>query len=435
MRVVFTSPRGLLRGHAAGLTPAGAIHGGFARYLWRGQGIGGRATALLLLAIAPLGLALLAGAATARHGRVVAARRKKPMLRQLIEQLAIAWCCGVLPEWYYIFDLYEPGRLDSAGDYLLRHELKAGLYGLLKFSLREIRPAQWPRVSVSDKLAFTRACLAAGLPVIPIWLALDRGRQVFPDSGGGFPDADLFLKRTAGRGGIGAERWEYDGAGGWRGPPGVRLDRAGLVAHVARLSQREPYLVQPRLVTRSDLRDLSGAALSTIRVMSCINEAGAFEVTDAVFRMSRGEASVVDNFHAGGIAAAVDLATGTLGRATDLRLGLTPSWCERHPDSGGRILGRRQPLWPEVLALVARAHAVFDSRAVIGWDIALTDAGPVIVEANGAPDVDILQRTQHRPLGNERLGQIIAFHLERALARRLPARVGRRHPVRVPRAR
>jgi hypothetical protein len=40
-------------------------------------------------------------------------------------------------------------------------------------------------------------------------------------------------------------------------------------------------------------------------------------------------------------------------------------------------------------------------------------AGTLVVEGNGAPDLDIVQRTHREPVGNARLGQLLAFHLRR----------------------
>jgi hypothetical protein len=127
--------------------------------------------------------------------------------------------------------------------------------------------------------------------------------------------------------------------------------------------------------------------------------------------MAIGANSTVDNFHAGGILANVDLASGRLGRATDI--GLTPDigWVDEHPDTKAAITGRRLPLWPEVLALASRAHAAFSHRVLVGWDIAVAADGPCLVEGNVAPDSDLHQRASGEPLGGGRFGELLAYHL------------------------
>jgi hypothetical protein len=124
----------------------------------------------------------------------------------------------------------------------------------------------------------------------------------------------------------------------------------------------------------------------------------------------------VDNIHAGGIAASIDLATGRLGRATDLGVATTSRWHERHPVTDAIILGRILPHWPGALDLVRRAHALIGDRVVVGWDVAILEDGPCLVEGNGKPDVDLIQRPHRAGLGNSRLGEIMAFHLRNFLA-------------------
>jgi len=177
-------------------------------------------------------------------------------------------------------------------------------------------------------------------------------------------------------------------------------------------------LLQPRLLNHPEIRDLSGEVLSTIRLVTLHDEKGGFECTHAVFKMAASPSAVVDNFHAGGIAAKVDLASGELGRAVDL--GFTPGhgWCESHPITGVPILGRKLPLWSEVVALVLRAHAAIPMRTLVGWDVALLPDGPVLVEAQGSSDLDFVQRTHEAGLGASRCGELLAHHVERAIRKR-----------------
>jgi len=86
-------------------------------------------------------------------------------------------------------------------------------------------------------------------------------------------------------------------------------------------------------------------------------------------------------------------------------------WRTHHPDTGAPIEGRVLPFWPETVALACRAHAAFLPRVIVGWDIAITSGGPVLIEGNGAPGIDLLQRAYREPFGNSRLGELMAFHL------------------------
>ena len=140
-------------------------------------------------------------------------------------------------------------------------------------------------------------------------------------------------------------------------------------------------------------------------------------MTDAVLRMARNPTAAVDNFHAGGVAASVDIATGKLGKATGGAWGATAGgWFDRHPTTGVRIEGRELPFWRESVELVRRAHRLaFSDQVVIGWDVAILRDGPCLVEANKGPDLDIIQRVGGKPLGSQRLGRLLAFNLQRAV--------------------
>ncbi len=282
-------------------------------------------------------------------------------------------------------------------------------------------PAARSTEYLSNKALFTERCRHYQLPAIPVLMVLKDGEIArYETTGPLLPPTDLFIKMMRGTGGRGAERWAHLGGGCYRGAQGHVLGEEALIARVRvmTLTCRKGYIVQPRLVNHRDIRDLSNGALTTVRVMTCRNERGEYEVTSAAFRMAQGDNTVVDNFHAGGILAKVDIQTGELGRATDGALALGPGtgWCERHPDTGGQILGRRLPFWPEILDLVRRAHATaFSDHVVIGWDVAILDDGPRLVEGNKGPDLDLVQRSHGEPFGNARFGELLAYNLRRSL--------------------
>ena len=199
--------------------------------------------------------------------------------------------------------------------------------------------------------------------------------------------------------------------------PGEAMSSSALLERLASRSRSEPIIVQPRLRPHERSSDLTAGALPTVRIVTCLNEAGRGEVIGAVFRMSIGMNRTVDNVHAGGIAAAVNLVSGQLSRATNLGADVRLGWLSVHPDTNATIEGRTLPYWEAAKRLAVRAHREFADRVVIGWDIAILDDGPIIVEGNGNPDMDIVQRFMREGLREQRFGELLAYHLRQ----RLPA--------------
>ena len=64
---------------------------------------------------------------------------------------------------------------------------------------------------------------------------------------------------------------------------------------------------------------------------------------------------------------------------------------ETHPTTGIRLVGVQVPRWSDVLSLVHRAQACFAGSPTIGWDVGLTQEGPLLVEGNSQYDFDLLQ--------------------------------------------
>ncbi len=390
-------------------SPAGRVHRLCNDALWPAVNLGLSARNLATIALWPMVAAARARSVVRCHGAAVERLTGKPPSRQFLEQVATAIQYRIAPVYYYVFELYLPEQRRLAPHYLMRYETKEIAYRLLY----PIATVGYRPTPLKNKLEFARHCRVNGVRRVDVYMLFEDGRRVeAADMMEQLPQADLFVKPVLGKGGGGAELWRCAGGGSYRSSRGDECDAAGLIGHVAELSRAEPFIIQQAVRNHRDLLDLGGGALSTVRMLSCRNEAGDHEVTCAAFRMSVDPASPVDNFHAGGLAAAVELATGMLGPATGL--GRTPDsrWHDRHPLTGGQIAGRRLPMWPETMDLAVQAHRSFPDYVVIGWDIAVLEDGPCVIEGNRGPDIDIHQRTCRGPIGNGRFGELLAFNLE-----------------------
>jgi hypothetical protein len=369
-------------------------------------------------------------------GRTVAERTGKPVSAQLREQYRLAQRHGFLPEWYYAFDLFEPRNQARGQAFLFSHHKRQ----LVKFLRRRLFGS--PPLICTDKVAFYNQCVDAGLPAVPV-IAVARGRQVEFESGfERVPDSDLFIKPVAARRGYCAERWDLAGDGLYHGRNTAhrslgRTGKTGILERLAKLSvrrsgfyvtKRSPlrlklsfppldYMLQPRIANHTSLADLCNGALSTVRVVSILDERGRGEVTHGTLRMAVGNNRTVDNFRAGGLVSAIDIKTGRLSAATDLGLGRNTGWFDRHPTTGGQIAGRRIEMWDEIRGLAVRAHRAFADQIYVGWDVAPTPDGPVLLEAQGLANLDTAQRAYRTPLGETRFGELLAFHVARALDR------------------
>jgi hypothetical protein len=344
-----------------------------------------------------------------KNGGVVARSHSHSRARQCVDQLRLALTSGLLPPWYYVFELYEAHERKNALAYLTRGQTKHGANRLFVKALGSSSP-------LADKEAFSRFCARHELRTLPVLFSVHdaclRG-ITGPDE---LMKADLFVKPVCERGGRGAERWDFVADGLYRDVAGRILSGGQLLGRLREMSRWQPFLVQERARNHHALWDLGNGALSTVRIITCLDERGWPEMIGAVLKMAIGTNVTVDNVHAGGIAAPVDLRSGRLGQATHAGFDARRGWIDRHPQTGAMITGRTLPRWEQLCELVRKAHWAFCDWVVIGWDVAILAEGPSLVEGNQGPDIDLIQRPLRTGFGDSRLGELIAFHLDRTEA-------------------
>jgi hypothetical protein len=124
-------------------------------------------------------------------------------------------------------------------------------------------------------------------------------------------------------------------------------------------------------------------SVNTVRVITCFRNDVA-KVVICTARFGTGD-SIVDN-HC--ISAGVDLDTGII--VTPAREAKKSGMHLYHPDTGYQIIGTKLPQWEELMALMKELARVVPEQRVVGWDMAYSTAGWVVVEGNTRPSLQLL---------------------------------------------
>jgi len=141
----------------------------------------------------------------------------------------------------------------------------------------------------------------------------------------------------------------------------------------------EGFVVEEHIEQCSELASFHPASVNTVRLTTVRMSNGDIYIIHRPFiRFGQG-GRCVDNGGNGGIIAAIDYETGIIKAAIDERMNRFVV----HPDTGKKILGYKIPLWEEAKAFAVQLAKVLPELKYCGWDIALTDKGWVMVEANG----------------------------------------------------
>lgn len=152
-----------------------------------------------------------------------------------------------------------------------------------------------------------------------------------------------------------------------------------------RLTGLDEYLVTEFVEQHDYAATIFPDATNTLRLHSVFDrQTGEAEVFRALHRFGSEASAPTDNWSRGGYCVPVDIATGRLKRLL-LVDGATRSARERHPVTGAQVAGVTVPHWEQVCELVREAARLHRYAPLVGWDIAVTADGPVLIEANARP--------------------------------------------------
>jgi len=164
------------------------------------------------------------------------------------------------------------------------------------------------------------------------------------------------------------------------------------------------YVVEEAVRNIDTIARFNSSSLNTFRVITFKLARNRWIVIGAALKVGRA-GSLVDNSSAGGLFVPIE----DDGR-TGLALNVSENTrCTHHPDSQVLLKGIEPEGLNEALELALRASRKLSFMGTLGWDIAPTKQGPMILEANAFYAVDLIQTTSGGLITDEML-QVLEAH-------------------------
>jgi hypothetical protein len=227
-----------------------------------------------------------------------------------------------------------------------------------------------PLRTVEDLREWLRNYVGDGLVFKPLWGR--EGFQVLVFGGRASDDPGTFLT-------LAGERYDAERL----------IEFSRKTADLKRIGADEPesYLLEERIRPHPALAELIGPTLCCVRIVTLIGLAGAPSILGAVYKLQP-EPLGVDHLSYGALGSWVDVESGKLGPGRS-RHGL--GYSSVIPGTDKTFVGFELPHWEEIKQLALRAAIVFPWARSIGWDIAISDRGPVLIEGNADWSTSLLQ--------------------------------------------
>ena len=156
-------------------------------------------------------------------------------------------------------------------------------------------------------------------------------------------------------------------------------------SQIIRLSEvlgKEPLIFESVVKQTKQFAAFNSTSVNTVRFMTTLWPDKSARVIATFIKIGR-EGKCVDNAGGGGnVDVCVDTDTGEIKYAIQYDGWRNIKEIEKHPDSGNQLKGVVIENWEAIKAKVVRFQQSFPYCKAAGWDIAITDDGPVVIEVN-----------------------------------------------------
>lgn len=177
----------------------------------------------------------------------------------------------------------------------------------------------------------------------------------------------IIVKPLDGEGGKGIEKFEY-----------TTDENAKEIYN--KLLENKQLLIEECIKQHHDMDKLYDKSVNTLRMFTFYKDGQAYFL-QAILKMGNG--GVVDNFSSGGMYTYVSDEGIVFVEAIDQ----ADNIFYEHPISREKIVGFKVPMFEQAIEMVKEAAKVVPEVGYVGWDVAISADGPVLVEGNCYPGV------------------------------------------------
>lgn len=158
----------------------------------------------------------------------------------------------------------------------------------------------------------------------------------------------------------------------------IRCDDFSPEKLLSRMKVKGYDLIEEYVVQHPSLMKLSDSGLNTVRIFTQLYNNNV-DFLGARLRISVN--STVDNMAAGNLAAPIEMESGIVN-GPGVYSDITKSDNSIHPVTNQSITGFKIPHWEKVLEMIRQAAVLCPENRSVGWDIAITQHGPELIEGN-----------------------------------------------------
>ncbi|HSA33025.1 MAG TPA: sugar-transfer associated ATP-grasp domain-containing protein [bacterium] len=296
-------------------------------------------------------------------------------------------------EFYYLYRLDGRDRADLSS-YIGYEEFRK-LRDRINFN-RHLAASRNYSILLRDKFVFNKYMESIALPVPPTIALIERGSVRWAGECGPAPlsslydphrpDFSSYCKYVYGECGEKIFRMIKQG-------DIVTLDDRRMTENELATALDGVFFVQREVRQHPELDSFYPLTTNTLRLYTVMTRRGP-ELFYGIMRFGA-NGNRVDNWAIGGIIIKVDITTGELATEGYFK----PEYggvVTAHPATGRPFAGYRPPFFSESAALAKETHQFFHGIRHIGWDIAITADGPVIIEGNDNWEISVMQALDRR---------------------------------------